>query len=218
MKNKKTIIHVLVIILALSPIAYLMMVWPSLTDPIKTRIYLEQLTIKEQSKRALLMATVVLAVCSVIIFLLLTNLRRIDPKVKKSTPDSGFNRIAFSITIFLIVLNYFSILTAAKSWQVSQKSIFFFAGLLFAVLGNYLNNVRPNFFVGIRLPWTLNDDNNWRKTHRLAGRIFFYGGLVFSIVCWLLPDSALKPVFITFVITMALIPCVYSYSLFKNKR
>ena len=50
--------------------------------------------------------------------------------------------------------------------------------LFFIILGNYLGNVRPNYFVGIRTPWTLENPETWRATHRLGGRLMFFGALI----------------------------------------
>lgn len=50
-------------------------------------------------------------------------------------------------------------------------------GLLFLVLGSYLDQVRPNSFVGIRTPWTLSSRLSWTKTHRLGGWLFVASGM-----------------------------------------
>lgn len=46
-----------------------------------------------------------------------------------------------------------------------------FMGVVMIVIGNYLPKTHRNYIIGIRLPWTLENDENWRKTHRLAGKI-----------------------------------------------
>lgn len=49
-------------------------------------------------------------------------------------------------------------------------------GILFCILGNYMGKFRPNWFVGVRTPWTLSSAASWTKTHRLAGRLFIVAG------------------------------------------
>jgi len=89
-------------------------------------------------------------------------------------------------------------------------------GLLFAVIGNYLHAIRPNYFAGIRLPWTLDNEINWKRTHQLAGKIWFAGGLFITISTVFVPFLyAFKIVFAT-VIIMVLIPSIYSFWLFKK--
>ena len=218
MKKKQTILNALVVLLALSPIAYLLIIWPSVPKLILTRFNLNEPVETQQSRQALLIATIVLSVTSAVVYLLMRNLERIDPKVKGGTPTRAFNRMGFSVTVFLVLLNYYFILTAKHSWEVSQTALFLFGGLLLAVLGNYMNNIKPNFFAGIRLPWTLNDENNWRKTHHLAGKLWFFGGILLALISLLLPEPMLKPLFIGSLILLVVIPGVYSYRLFKNKN
>lgn len=89
--------------------------------------------------------------------------------------------------------------------------------LLFVVVGNVLGQIRPNFFVGIRVPWTLADEEVWRRTHRLAARVWVLGGLA----C-----LALAPVqapwsphaFVACLSVMGLAPVVYSYAIFRRLR
>jgi uncharacterized membrane protein len=63
-------------------------------------------------------------------------------------------------------------------------------GLLFSVLGNYMHSIKPNYFVGFRTPWTLENEDNWRKTHQLMARIWVPGGLLITIGTLLLPFMA----------------------------
>ena len=88
-------------------------------------------------------------------------------------------------------------------------------GLLLTAVGNYLPKCPPNYTVGIRLPWTLADENNWRKTHRLGGYVMMAGGLILTVMSltpWRAWAAAVIPV-------MVLAPCGYSFYLFrKNKK
>lgn len=85
-------------------------------------------------------------------------------------------------------------------------------GLLFTVIGNYMPKCRQNYTLGIKLPWTLHSEENWNRTHRLAGWIWVVGGLLtmatgfFGNVLW-----SLSPVLI-----MVLLPTVYSYILYRK--
>ena len=87
-------------------------------------------------------------------------------------------------------------------------------GILFIILGNYLPKCHQNYTVGFRLPWTLDDENNWNKTNRLAGYIMVFGG--FLIVITSLFDMAHWAVMI-FIIAIVIIPSVYSYLLYRKK-
>ena len=55
-------------------------------------------------------------------------------------------------------------------------------GVLFIVLGNFMGKIRPNWFVGVRTPWTLSSKLSWDKTHRLAGWLFMLMGALFALL------------------------------------
>jgi uncharacterized membrane protein len=192
--------------------------WDAVPETIVTRFALDEPIVREQTRQVLLIASAFLSITAAGIYLLLRNLRRIDPKVKKASATSGFNRMGLALTIFLVLVNYCYVLSALHSWEISKKVIFTFLGLLLATLGNYMNNIKPNFFVGIRLPWTLSDENNWRQTHRLAGKLWFLGGILLALLCGFLPDVALRPVFVGMIILIVMIPCIYSYRLFRSHK
>jgi uncharacterized membrane protein len=52
-------------------------------------------------------------------------------------------------------------------------------GVLFLVIGNLLGKLRPNWFIGIRTPWTLSSKRSWSKTHRAGGWVFVVCGVLF---------------------------------------
>ncbi len=85
--------------------------------------------------------------------------------------------------------------------------------LLIALLGNVLGKVRRNFFVGIRTPWTLANERVWYRTHRLAARTFFAGGLL-GLMAVLFRAPFWLPV--TAILAAAFIPVVYSLICYKQ--
>lgn len=85
-------------------------------------------------------------------------------------------------------------------------------GLILVIVGIYLPKCRQNYTIGIKLPWTLDSEENWNKTHRLSGWIWIGGGLIimplgFFGFLWLIFPIAL---------IMALVPTVYSYILHRK--
>lgn len=91
-------------------------------------------------------------------------------------------------------------------------------GLLFAVIGNYLPNLKPNYFAGLRFPWTLENADNWRRTHALAGKMWFAGGLLLAVTCLLLPPVASAVVFLITMLVLVVIPAVYSWKIFRQQK
>ena len=90
--------------------------------------------------------------------------------------------------------------------------------LLFLLLGNYFGKLRPNYFIGIRLPWTLENEDNWLKTHRLAGKIWVLASLIMLALSILVPLSWIMILFIPYFLVLFLVPIVYSYRLYKTSE
>jgi uncharacterized membrane protein len=88
-----------------------------------------------------------------------------------------------------------------------------FIGALVVVIGNYLPKCKQSYTMGIKLPWTLNDEENWNKTHRLAGFLWVICGVVMMATAFLGEFW----LFFVLLIPMTIIPTVYSYSLYKKK-
>lgn len=87
-----------------------------------------------------------------------------------------------------------------------------FVGFLLILIGNYLPKTKRNYTVGIKLPWTLNSDENWNKTHRLAGYFFILGGIFFLLTPFIGNEYL---IFLAFMI-IVIIPAIYSFYLYKN--
>lgn len=72
-------------------------------------------------------------------------------------------------------------------------------GLLFAFLGTLFGKLKRNRYAGFRIPWTLNSDFVWERTHQMAGRIWTITGLIIAISSWLIPPSLFVPMLLTVV-------------------
>jgi uncharacterized membrane protein len=87
--------------------------------------------------------------------------------------------------------------------------------LLFAALGNRFGRLRHNWFFGIRVPWTLESEEVWTRTHRMAGRLWVAGGLLL-LPAALLPSLPGSVVMMTGVAVMTVVPIVYSFLLYRK--
>ena len=90
-------------------------------------------------------------------------------------------------------------------------------GGLFILIGNYLSKVKPNWFLGIRTPWTLSSEEVWNKTHRIGGKLFILGGIIIAFVPYL--GNKLGPIIlIADIIIISLGSVLYSYLLFRKEQ
>jgi len=88
--------------------------------------------------------------------------------------------------------------------------------LLFAILGNYLPNLRPNYFVGIRTPWTLEDAETWRATHRSGGKLMFFGSLLLFILEFFVSAGVFAFLFVSFMLLLVIWSFLYSWHHFRT--
>ncbi len=84
------------------------------------------------------------------------------------------------------------------------------AGVLFLTIGNVLGKVRPNWFIGVRTPWTLSSKRSWDKTHRVAGRSMVFLGLLLMALAWV-TESWTTYVVIAATLVCAVGTVVYSW-------
>lgn len=84
------------------------------------------------------------------------------------------------------------------------------------VLGIVLAKARPNFFVGIRTPWTLSSDLSWDKTHRWGGRLYLGFGLLGLILALAGPVPAVAVILIVALVAISLGLVIYSYLVWKG--
>ena len=125
--------------------------------------------------------------------------------------------IANAVIVFILVAHGL-IITAGLGYSVKIDRLMpLGVGLLFVFLGNYLTRVEPNWFIGIRTPWTLSSDTVWRKTHRTGGWLMVLGGLALASGAFL-PAAMLLPLFIVTIVVVAVIPIVQSYVLWKKEQ
>ena len=115
--------------------------------------------------------------------LLLAFLPRLDPRLRGNpVADSArYRRIVriyrHAITAF-IALVALAVIAVAAGWRVDIGLLSVNGVLvLFLVMGNFLGSLQPNYFVGCRTPWTLQDADTWRATHRTTGRLMVFGAL-----------------------------------------
>jgi len=152
------------------------------------------------------------------ITLLFNLLPKIDPRRENYARFlSTYWLFANAVIVFLLIPHGMVIATGLGYSVRIDRLMPLFIGLLFVVIGNYLTRVEPNWFVGIRTPWTLSSNTVWRKTHRTGGWLMVIGGIALATGAFL-PRSALLPLLIGTIVVVAVIPIVQSYVLWKREQ
>ncbi len=138
----------------------------------------------------------------------------IDPRRANYTKfQTAYRALRTGLVLFLTVL-YAAVTASALGYDVNISRVIPMAlGVFFIIIGNYLTQVRHNYFVGIRTPWTLASEEVWRRTHRLGGFLFVAAGII-SIFAALVPGPLSFWVTIAAVIGAAVVAVVYSAVLY----
>jgi uncharacterized membrane protein len=149
-------------------------------------------------------------------YLLMLVIPKIDPKKRISLMGGKFYQLKFILVLIMSMLALF-IIYIAKNQSVSNPNLnFAFIGGLVMALGNYFKVIQPNYFIGIRTPWTLENKEVWKLTHDFAGKLWFIGGLLVIFVTLTFSDQFMIYAFAAIFGVILIVPMVYSYIKFKE--
>ena len=136
-----------------------------------------------------------------------------DPNNKNHSPKM-MTLVLWICPVLSLLLNSM-VYSAALGYEPAVETILpLLMGLMFIIIGNLLPKCRQSYTMGIKLPWTLNNEENWNKTHRFGGKVWVIGGVIIMATAfigsfWLLMGVTL---------VMVAAPTVYSYCLYRKQR
>jgi len=209
-KNKKIII--LTSIVTLLPILLGLVLWNRLPDRIATHFDINGVADGWSSKP---FAVFGLPAMLLAFHLICTFGTAADPR-RQNISDKMFRLVLWICPIVSLIVNPSAYLIAiGKEIDITLVCIILI-GVMFIVIGNYLPKCRQSYTMGIKLPWTLADEDNWNKTHRMAGWLWMAVGVVFLVMAVIGKISLWF--FLTSIIVTVLIPTVYSFLLHLKKN
>lgn len=223
MKHTDYVKEFLLLVLLLGPMVYLALIWNALPAEIPTNFNINGVADGVVNKREFLL---------LMIFLFFTNgmlyaLFRYIPKRETwdEPPDeiqahrSEYYKIRFRIHIYLAAFTAIVIFLMSRNKEIFvEKWVFVGVGLLISAVGVFLRHLKPNYFVGVRTPWTLASDVIWTETHHMAGRLWLYAGIVIMVAGMFLPVISGVFLFIFAGMALAALPFIYSYRLFYKTQ
>ena len=205
-KNLKVLIITSIIILL--PILAGVILWDQLPDPMPTHWNAAGEVDGWSSKSFAVFVLPLILVAAQWLCLLATGA---DPK-KKNHPQKVIYLVLWIIPVMSVVLHTVTYLIALGYGVRMEVVMPVFLGLLFTIIGNYLPKCKQNYTVGIKIPWTLNNEENWNKTHRLAGWLWTFGGVAIMLTGLL----GSFWVFLLITLVMCFAPIIYSYVLHRR--
>ena len=201
------------LLIALLPFIYLAFIWNNLPDKIPMHWNGSGEIDRWGDKSELFMMLFMLTGISYFVFLIIPY---IDPKQKLQNMGNKLNNLRLILGLFMSALAIY-ILYSVQQKTSNPVLIFPLIGLLFAFLGNYFKTIKPNYFIGIRTPWTLENEDVWKKTHLLGGKLWFVGGLLMAMT-FVLPNKIQFYTFMGITAVISIVPIVYSYLEFKKTK
>ena len=155
---------------------------------------------------------------TILVAVLAVPMMRLDPKEENyGRFEKYYYNFFFGFSLFFFAMEVINIVIA-MGIDVNMGTIMSIAvGVLMIFLGNMLPKIKQNFYFGIKTAWTLADEENWFKTHRLAGKTFVLGGIVMAIGAFV-PGEGKAWLLLAVVLVMVAIPLIYSAVLHMKRR
>lgn len=152
------------------------------------------------------------------VWALLRVIPRIDPRRENYDKFRGTFDVIVAATVGFLCVMHIGILGFTLGLPIAvDRVVFGSIALLLILLGNFLPRARPNWFVGIRTPWTLSSDRVWERTHRVGGYAFALAGVI-MLAALLLAPAYLMHITVTVAMAMTVFVLGYSYVAWRQER
>jgi uncharacterized membrane protein len=202
----------------LAPFAYAAWIYPSLPNYIPVHFNMEGKADAWGSRESVFIGPAILGFVSFFVYLLMVNIRKIDPKRYQGADDKVYAQFGLFLVAFLATLSMVIIVSSVNQDIRVETLVFGIIGFAFAIMGIFMPRLKQNYFAGYRLPWTLEDAANWEATHHLAGKYWLYGGLLQGIAAIFLQGKWVFIVFMLIMTVTVLAPLIHSILLFKKQK
>lgn len=160
-----------------------------------------------------------LAGLSLVFGILMPLLAKIDPRKQnyERFADAYFGT-RIILLVFMIVMMSITLTESLYPGLLQVgRVVCAMIAVLFILLGNLMPKFKSNFFTGMKTPWALSSENVWNKTQRLGGRLFFFGGLVILMSCFVVPEKQLFWGAMGIMLLICLIPTIMSYLWYQQE-
>lgn len=215
--KKRNIMAIVTVLLTLCPILIGLLLWNKLPDRIPTHWGINGRIDGWSSKKTTVFAMPFIMACGQIIMLAAVYADPRKKNIHKKTMTVGL----WIIPVLSLVLNS-AVYAIALGMKISMTIIIVFVlAFLWIILGNYMPKLQQNYTIGIKVAWTLNSEENWNRTHRMAGKVFVAAGIVMLLEWTLLLSGIIGEtvsyyLMIAVILISVIVPTGYSYLLFRK--
>lgn len=124
----------------------------------------------------------------------------------------AFGMLVVAMTALMVFIHLLSLAAALHPGLSVGRAMVAGVMVFLGAIGTTFQGIRRNFFIGVRVPWTIASERVWDDTHALAARIWVVGGLLGAVLAIF---GQTLPAFLL-VAPMALVPIVYSFVRYKQ--
>jgi len=210
MKNTSKYTELFILIIIIIPVAYLLAIWAELPEEVPMHWNAKGQIDRYGSKNELVGLLLML---NLPLYFILKYAPKIDPKKKIS--DSQLAGLRLVMHLFMSALALFILYSTKQAEMSSPFGIISLVGLLFTGLGWYFTKLKPNYFIGIRTPWTLESEEVWTRTHKASAPVWMIGG-IFMAIAPLIVESASVYIVLGTTLLLTIYSVGYSWWAFKN--
>jgi len=215
--------ELLLLLLLIVPMIYLGLIWPSIPELMPTNFSINGVADRVGHKSDFLLLMTFLFFTNLLLYFLFRYVPHVEEPDMTAHDMAIFHKKYYQIRFMIHI--YLFIFTGAIIFMVSQghpfvmeRWVFIGVGLLIGVIGLYLKRLEPNYFIGVRTPWTLRSDDIWRETHAFAGMLWLCAGIVMIIAGFFLPVVTGTFLLIFTGGILAALPYIYSFRLFNTDK
>jgi uncharacterized membrane protein len=210
MKNTSKYTELFILIIIIIPVAYLLAIWAELPEEVPMHWNAKGQIDRYGSKNELVGLLLML---NLPLYFILKYAPKIDPKKKIS--ESQLAGLRLVMHLFMSALALFILYSTKQAEMSSSFGIISLVGLLFTGLGWYFTKLKPNYFIGIRTPWTLESEEVWTRTHKASAPVWMIGG-IFMAIALLIVKSASVYIVLGTTLLLTIYSVGYSWWAFKN--
>lgn len=208
LKKELPIIGIVII-----PFIYLASIWKNLPERIPINWNMDGEIAHWGSKIILILVVCMLPVLT---YTVLFAAAKFDPKNRTASMGKKFSQLKFFLVLFKSLLALI-IIYITKNQSFSDPALMYvLVGVLLMIMGNYFKVIRPGYFIGIRTPWTLENEEVWKATHVFAGKIWLFGGLIIVLGGITFSGFVFSKALVTIGFIVAFLPVAYSF--FKYRQ
>lgn len=151
-----------------------------------------------------------------LIWMILRAIPHIDPRRANYEKFAGMYDALVILILAFMLLMHVVVLMGATGPQIRMERVLMpSVGIFIAIMGFLLPGVHPNWFVGIRTPWTLTSDLSWERTHKIGGPLFVMLGVLMIASSFLAPEVAIW-ILVAAALAIVIFLFAYSYTVWKT--